>query len=73
MSVGKALPATGVLHWDPIPLEDIRDAQERTRGVVVRTPLVRLDADTAEPELHLKLELCNRFARSNCVAPPTPC
>ena len=33
------------LSYDPITLDEIRAAQERTRGAVVRTPLVRLDAD----------------------------
>lgn len=44
------------LHYSPIPLDDIRAAQERTREVVVRTPLVRLDAETPPAEIYLKLE-----------------
>ena len=40
----------------PIPLEDIRAAQRRIRGAVVRTPLVRLNIDHAPSEIYLKLE-----------------
>ena len=31
-------------------------AQERTRGAVVRTPLVRLDTDDVDAQIYLKLE-----------------
>jgi threonine dehydratase len=41
---------------EPIPLADIEAARERIRGVAVRTPLVRLQAD-GPPEVWLKLEL----------------
>ncbi len=41
---------------DPIPIEDIRAAQERIAGAVVRTPLVRLNVDDAPAEIYLKLE-----------------
>lgn len=44
------------LHWDPIPVPDIESARARTRGVVVRTPLLRLDADDLGCEIFLKLE-----------------
>ena len=45
------------LHWDPVPLAEIEAARERLSGVVLRTPLVRLDADTnAGCEVFLKLE-----------------
>ncbi|MBL8129210.1 MAG: pyridoxal-phosphate dependent enzyme, partial [Chloroflexia bacterium] len=45
------------LHWDPIPLAEIAAARERLRGVVLRTPLVRLDAEAgAGPAVFLKLE-----------------
>jgi threonine dehydratase len=44
------------LAYDPISLDEIRAAQERTRGAVLRTPLVRLDADDPEPRIYLKLE-----------------
>jgi len=44
------------LSYEPIALEEIRAAQERTRGAVVRTPLVRLDADDQNSEIYLKLE-----------------
>src|SRR4051812_46042323 len=57
MTTGKVVPTTAGLHWDPVPLDAIREAQTRTSGVVVRTPMVRLDADTDQPELYLKLEL----------------
>lgn len=50
-------------HWDPIPLDEIRAARERGRGVVLRTPLVRLDADDLGVEIYLKLE-CLQPVRS---------
>jgi threonine dehydratase len=40
---------------DPISLDDIREARDRIRGTVVRTPLIRLPVD-APAEIHLKLE-----------------
>ena len=54
--VGKAVSAGSELRWDPIPLAAIGEARERTRGAVLRTPLVRLDADCPEPAIHVKLE-----------------
>ena len=54
--VAKAAPGGPDLHWDPIPLAAIREARERTHGAVLRTPLVRFDADDPEPAIHLKLE-----------------
>jgi threonine dehydratase len=39
-----------------IPIDEIRHAREVLEGVAVRTPLVRLDADT-DAEIWLKLEL----------------
>ncbi len=56
MVAGKAVPAIPELRWDPIPLEAIEEARERTRGAVLRTPLIRLDADKPAPDLYLKLE-----------------
>ena len=44
------------LRYDPIPLEKVRQAAERIRGAVVRTPLVRLNAHDAPAEIYLKLE-----------------
>jgi threonine dehydratase len=44
------------LSYQPVSLDEIRAAQERTRGAVVRTPLVRLDTDEAEAQIYLKLE-----------------
>jgi threonine dehydratase len=41
----------------PISIDDIRAARERIRGVITRTPLVRLRHDVAgAPEIWLKLE-----------------
>jgi threonine dehydratase len=39
-----------------VSLQDIRDAQQRIRGNVKRTPLVRLYADNFPGEIYLKLE-----------------
>jgi threonine dehydratase len=39
-----------------VSLEAIREARERIRGTVVRTPLVRLNVDNAPAEIYLKLE-----------------
>ena len=45
------------LHWDPVSLAEIEAARTRLDGVVLRTPLVRLDAEApAGSEIHLKLE-----------------
>ncbi len=41
---------------ESVTLDDIRDAQWRLQGLVVRTPLVRLQADDAPAEIYLKLE-----------------
>ncbi len=56
MVAGKAVPAGPERCWEPIPLEAIEEARERARGTVLRTPLVRLDADEPDPAIHLKLE-----------------
>jgi len=40
----------------PVTLDDIRAARERIRGIVVRTPLVRLLHGLDAPEIWLKLE-----------------
>src|SRR5919206_3639408 len=40
----------------PVTIDEIRAARERIRGVVVRTPLVKLRHDAAAPEIWLKLE-----------------
>ena len=42
--------------FEPIPLDAIRDAQQRLDPAVVRIPLVRLNADDAPGEIYLKLE-----------------
>src|SRR5262249_33521340 len=39
-----------------IPLDEIRAARERLRGIAVRTPLVRLNTDDGAPEIWIKLE-----------------
>ncbi len=41
---------------DVVPLAEIRGARERIRSSIVRTPLVRLNAEDAPAEIHLKLE-----------------
>jgi threonine dehydratase len=40
----------------PVPLDEIRAAQNRISDLVVRTPLVRLNTDDAPAEIYLKLE-----------------
>jgi threonine dehydratase len=42
--------------YDPIPIEEIKAAQERISVDIVRTPLVRLNVDDAPAEIYLKLE-----------------
>lgn len=39
-----------------VPIENIYAARERLRGVITRTPLIRLNVDDAPCEIHLKLE-----------------
>lgn len=41
---------------DPIPLLEIEAARERLQGIALRTPLVRLNADTGPMDVYLKLE-----------------
>src|SRR5436189_3100733 len=40
----------------PIALKEIRDAQKRIAGTIVRTPLVRLELGPGFPDVRLKLE-----------------
>ncbi len=40
----------------PIALSEIRDAQKRIAGTIVRTPLIRLDLGPGSPDVRLKLE-----------------
>jgi len=40
----------------PIPIEEIRSAQQRIRSLAMRTPLVRLQVEDAPAEIFLKLE-----------------
>src|SRR5690349_8648230 len=41
---------------NPISLADIQAARERIAGSVIRTPLIRLNADGGPAEIYLKLE-----------------
>ena len=41
---------------EPVPLDDIQAARDLLRGIVNRTPLVRLNVDDAPGEIYLKLE-----------------
>ncbi|HEX2122816.1 MAG TPA: pyridoxal-phosphate dependent enzyme, partial [Thermoanaerobaculia bacterium] len=51
------MPATAPPPVRPVTLEEIRAARERIRGVIARTPLIRLRHDVAgAPEIWLKLE-----------------
>lgn len=50
------MTAAATLHYQPVPLDELLAAQQRTKGAVTRTPLVRLDGDPGMPEIHLKLE-----------------
>ena len=52
----KTVAVGTALRYEPIPLAEIEAARARTAGVVVRTPLVRLDVDDAPAEVYLKLE-----------------
>jgi len=45
-----------LVSYDPIPLEDIKAAQERISTDILRTPLVRLNVDDAQADIYLKLE-----------------
>src|SRR5438093_3009268 len=40
----------------PIALKEIRDAQKRIAGTIVRTPVIRLDPGPGFPDVRLKLE-----------------
>ncbi len=40
----------------PVTLEEIRAAEKRIRGIITRTPLIRLRLDAPAPEIWLKLE-----------------
>ena len=50
-------------HWccvveavRPIALSEIRDAQKRIAGTIVRTPLIGIDLGPGLPDVRLKLE-----------------
>lgn len=49
-------PVSTPLTYEPIALDEIRAAQDRTKGAVARTPLVRLDTDDPDARIYLKLE-----------------
>lgn len=40
----------------PIPLQEIRSAQQRIRNIAIRTPLVRMEIEDTSAEIFLKLE-----------------
>src|SRR3954452_20132950 len=40
----------------PITLQDIREAQKRIAGTIIRTPLVKLELGSGFPDIRLKLE-----------------
>lgn len=40
----------------PIPLQEIRSAQQRIRNIAIRTPLIRMELQDAPCEIFLKLE-----------------
>jgi threonine dehydratase len=40
----------------PIPLQEIRSAQQRIRNIAIRTPLVRMETEDTPAEIFLKLE-----------------
>lgn len=42
--------------YDPIPIEEIRKAQERIKPTALRTPLVKLSIEDVPSEIYLKLE-----------------
>jgi len=51
----KTTSSSSGIQWSPVSLDEARAARERTREIVVRTPLVRFDYDT-DAEIYLKLE-----------------
>ena len=53
MSIGLSSAQRTLL---PVTAQAVRDARERIKHTVVRTPLVRLNADSGGSEVHLKLE-----------------
>lgn len=52
----KSIPSAERLRYSPIPLAEVLAAQERTKDLVLCTPLVRLDYDDAPCQSYLKLE-----------------
>ncbi len=52
----KAMPQTEIPSFEPIDLAEIEAARARTQGIVMRTPLVKLDFDEGPCEIYLKLE-----------------
>ncbi len=55
-SEGLAIPEERLAIGEPIPLGEIEAAQERLQGIAIRSPLVRLNADSGPVEIYLKLE-----------------
>jgi threonine dehydratase len=50
------MPAVPLAPVRPVTLADIREAQKRIAGTIMRTPLVRLDLGPRYPDIRLKLE-----------------
>jgi threonine dehydratase len=50
------MPAAALAPVRPITLTEIRQAQKRIAGVILRTPLVRLELGPGFPDIRLKLE-----------------
>ncbi|MEO8927357.1 MAG: pyridoxal-phosphate dependent enzyme [Caulobacteraceae bacterium] len=50
------MPAAALAPVRPVTLVEIREAQKRIAGVVLRTPLVRLEMGPGFPDIRLKLE-----------------
>jgi hypothetical protein len=59
-----------VLRHEPISLEEVRAAQRRLEGRVLRSPLTRLNLDDAPAGIYLKLENLQPIARSRFAARP---
>ena len=53
-----------------IAVEEIRRARDVLEGTTIRTPLVRLDADS-DAEIWLKLEVLQPVRSFSCAAPAT--
>lgn len=45
-----------MLSYKPIPLEEIINAKDRIKNIIIRTPLVKLNFDNQDLEIYIKLE-----------------